>query len=206
MSYMLEMYSLDWNALGAVFGSGNKQLVKQVDEQFGEQFFRASPAAEHERAVWRGTLDALIAGRRGHALAARGPVATGAPEQVTDSTALAMAGIIRVSGGRVGEMEHSSSSGDFFRDEFLAAEAPAILRTQVNLGLLLSRPLFGIEHELSPSWGGLTKAEVAAVLGRFSAENSPEADDSDVEGWLYDLIDSLEAVRQNGTDLVTLYI
>ncbi len=206
MSYMLEMYSLDWKALGEVFGSGNKILVGQIDKQFGEQFFRGSPTAEHDRAVWRGALDALIGGRRGQELVASGPQGPGVPEQVTDSTALALAGIIRTVGDRVGEMEHSTSSGDFFRDEFLAREAPAILRTTINLGLLVSRPLFGLEHDLYPSWGGLTKMEIPAVVGSFSTEKPPEANDSDIEGWLYDLIDSLDAVRQNGADLVTLYL
>jgi len=117
-----------------------------------------------------------------------------------------MAGIIRTVGDRVGEMEHVTRSGEFFRDDFLGKEAPAVLRTSVSLGLLVSRPLFGLTHELYPSWGGLTKAEIAAVLGPFSSENLPETGDSDIDGWLYELVDCLEAVRQSGSDLVSLYI
>ena len=168
MSYMLEIYGLDWKALSEIFGSGDKRLVAQIDREYGEKFYRGSPTAEYERSVWRGSLDALICGRPGKALAASGPTGSASAEETTDSTALAMAGIIRTVGDRVGEMEHVTRSGEFFRDDFLGKEAPAVLRTSVSLGLLVSRPLFGLTHELYPSWGGLTKAEIGAVLGPFS--------------------------------------
>lgn len=204
MPYILEFYSLDWSELGKALGSGDRELLGRVDLENGGNFFRGPEEAEN-RLVWRKVVEALVAGRRGKALAARGPQPGGEPEEASDLTALALVGLIRTLGVGIGELEHSTASGPFFREDFFERQAPALLGTRADLTRLLSRPLFGLAHETYPSWGGLAKAEIKAVLDGLGGREPPAAEDSDVEGWLYDLHQCLLAAHEEGTDIVTVY-
>lgn len=204
MPYILELYSLDWRTLGKVFGSGNRALFDRIAQENGDNFFRG-PENQEEHLLWKKVLEALICGRRGQTLAAQGPEPKIPPEEVSDHMALALVGIIRTLGVGIGEMEHSTASGSFFRDDFFGQEAPALLSSPTNLTQLLSRPLFGVTHGTYPSWGGLKKAEIQLLIENMANHTIPPVDDSDVEAWLYELCDCLHAAYEDGTDIVTVY-
>lgn len=204
MPYTLEFYSLDWRAFGQVLGSGNRALLDRIAQENGDNFFRG-PENQEEHLLWKKVLEALICGRRGQALAAQGPEPKIPPEEVSDRVALALVGIIRTLGVGIGEMEHSTASGSFFRDDFFGQEAPALFSSPINLTLLLSRPLFGVTHGAYPSWGGLKKAEIQLLIEGMANREIPPADDSDVEAWLYELDGCLRAAYEDGTDIVTIY-
>ncbi|MDS4029444.1 MAG: hypothetical protein RKO66_05170 [Candidatus Contendobacter sp.] len=203
MPYILEFYSLDWRTLGKVFGSGNRALLDRIAQENGDNFFRGLENKE-DHLLWKKILEALICGRRGQALAAQGPEPK-IQEEVSDRMALALVGIIRTLGVGIGEMEHSTASGSFFRDDFFGQEAPTLLSSPINLKLLLSRPLFGVTHGTYPSWGGLKKTEIHLLIKSMANHNIPNVDDSDVEAWLYELCDCLHAAYEDGTDIVTVY-
>lgn len=205
MPHIMEFYGLDWSDLGKTLGSGDRDLVDRVDQENGDNFFRSAEDQEN-RLVWRKILEALICGRRGKALAARGPEPNIQPEAASDIAALALAAMVRTLGTGIGELEHSTSSGSFFREEFLEREAPRLLKSSVVLTQLINRPLFGLVHEETyPSWGGLKKAEVRLLLENRAGDGIPSADDSDVEAWLYDLCTCLQAAHEDGSDIVTVY-
>ena len=204
MPYVLEFYSLDWAELGKAMGSGDHALVNRIDQENGDNFFRGVEDQE-TRLIWRKVLEALICGRRGKNLAEWGPEPKIQPEEASDIAALALVGMVRTLGTGIGELEHSTTSGSFFREEFFGKEAPVLLKSLVNLEQLLSRPLFGIVHEIYPSWGGLKKTEIKLLLENLAGHRIPPLDDSDVEAWLYDLYGCLRIAYENGTDIVTVY-
>ncbi len=204
MPYTLEFYSLNWRAFGQALGSGNRALLDRIAQENGDNFFRG-PENQEEQLLWKKILEALICGRRGQALAAQGPEPKILPEEVSDRVALAMIGIIRTLGVGVGEMEHSTASGSFFRDDFFGKEAPALFQAPIPLTPLLNRPLFGLIHGIYPSWGGLKKAEIQSLIAGRANHELPNVEDSDVEAWFYELEDCLRAAYEDGTDLVTVY-
>jgi hypothetical protein len=204
MPYTLEFYSLNWRAFGQALGSGNRALLDQIVQENGDNFFRG-PENQEEHLLWRKILEALICGRRGQALAAQGPAPKRPLEEVSDRMALALVGIIRTLGVGIGEMEHSTASGSFFRDDFFGKEAPALFQSSIDLPQLLNRPLFGLIHGIYPSWGGLKKAEIHLLIENMANHKIPPVDDSDVEAWLYELYYFVRAAYEEGTDIVTVY-
>jgi len=203
MSYSLELYQLDWQQLAGVIGSGDQELVAAIDAASDPRMFE-QPDPAGQRILWRKVVEALIVGRRGQEIRVRAQDPT-FQEEVSDLTALAMCGIIRAQGTQVGTLDHSSSSGELFRDEFLGA-LPSKIGLPGKPEEIVSRPLSGLVHPLYPSWGGLTKFEIDQVFRTVSIENLPLFDDSDLDGWLYDFVDSLTAVQEQNSDLVTLYL
>ena len=204
MGYILEIHSLDWSALGAALGSGDQGLAARIDEEIGPDLMRAMSA--EDRIVWRKIVEAMIAGRRGQLIRARGPEAAGEAEQLSGMAALAFSGIVQYLGNSLGQLEHSSSTGDFFRDDFFQQTAMSALRSPIPLQLLYDRPLFGMIGQEFPSWGGLKRTEIAAILkAAENADDDEEPEDSDLAGWLYDLRDALEAAHETPSDLVAIY-
>src|ERR1700676_3224502 len=103
---------------------------------------------------WESKLRDMIVGPFGRTVAATnlGPntIATG----VSDAAALAVVTIIRGRGEYIGELRHSSISGRSFREEFLGRSVPAALRTNLDIGTLLTgRAFLGLQHSGYPSWG-----------------------------------------------------
>ena len=203
MGYNLELYQLDWQQLRETIGSGDRELVAAIDANFDPRMFKGDDSAQRH-ILWRKVVEALVAGRRGSEIRQR----TADPsfrEEVTDLAALAMCGIIRSLGVKVGMLEHSGSGGDVFREEFLAA-LPSALGIPITGEDIICRPLSGMLHKLYPSWGGLTRAEIDKVFQTVSMDELPTLGDSDLDGWLYDFMDALEAVHEKNSDLVTLYL
>ena len=164
MGYSIELYGLDWQKLGRVFGSGDRELYEAVVQKEGPRLSVASDA--ELKAAWERALGELLLGDLGRELAALGADAKArAPQEASDATALAVAAVIRNQGEPIGDLRHSSVSGQYFRETFLAHDAPRALNTSVDLLLLVSRPLFGLTHSGFPSWGGLRQSEVRAALG-----------------------------------------
>ena len=204
MGQTLELYQLDWTQLTGTLGSGNTALVKEIESSLDHRMFTAADA-EIQKLLWRKAVEALVTGRRGEEIRQRATHEPDYREEVTDLAALAMLGIIRSQGVPVATLEHNSKAGDAFREEFLAA-LPAALGLAVEPELIVNRPLSGLTHATYPSWGGLSKSEIAQVFNRVSMDDLPTLDDSDLDGWLYDFINGLEAVYEAKSDLVTLYL
>ena len=204
MPYTMEFYSLDWSELGKALGSSNHDLVDQIDKENGDNFFRSEEDQEN-RLIWRKLLEALVLGRRGKALAARGPEGNQL-EEVSDIAELALVGIVRTLGVNIGSLEHSTRGGSLFRDQLFAKEAPKIFNAPVVLTQLIERPLFGTIHSGAyPSLGGLKKSEIELLLKNLSDDDIPEFDDSDIEGWFYDLYTCLRIAQEEETDIITVY-
>ena len=204
MGNTLEFYQLDWQSLASVIGSGDHKLVAAIDADYDKRMFRGEDA-EIQKILWRKTVEGLVAGRRGEEIRQRSQEDPEYHEELSDLAALAMVSIIRSQGTQVGVLEHNNSSGEMFRDEFLAA-LPVKIGLPAAAENLMSRPLCGLIHPLYPSWGGLMKKEIAGVFDTISMDNLPTFDDGDLDGWLYDLVNALETVHEGKTDLVTLYL
>jgi hypothetical protein len=198
MGYLLEIYGLDWSALAQVVGSSDATIYPDILAA-EQRIFVGSPGVS-----WKPALRALIMDKRGERLAARG-VAAAAAEIASEEEATAMVALIRARGHRAGEVVRTSRGGDRFRALFSTALKPAPFAQMALAPYLLRRPLFGLDRDDFPSWGGLTKAELAQFIG----EDAPpllKGFDEDQESWLYDLRQALMDVRERGTDLVTLYL
>jgi len=205
MGYSIELYNLDCKDLGRTFASGDAALLQEVRTGQGAVLhFQDDPDF---RAEWDARLQDLLIGNSGKVLAAHGcdPKQESAPE-VSDAMALAFVAVVRVKGEFIGELRHSSMTGRSFREEFLAKDAPEALGTSVDLFNLMSRPLFGIQHEDYPSWGGLTIEEIREITRNIDMEDPPTTGDSDEDSWLYELCDALCYAREAGKDIVSLYL
>ena len=75
----------------------------------------------------------------------------------------------------------------------------------INSFLLLQRPFFNQTALSIPSWGGLTRAELAAISMDDLIAAVPASGDSDVNSWTSGILNLLEEAKLHELDLVTIY-
>lgn len=203
MSYALELYAVDWNALTATLGRADGALVERIASRASSLFPDGIDDAEGRRLVFRRTLDAFLFGPRGLEIAARGPLPEHEEEELSDVAAIVFSNILSATGSPLGALDHSSTGGPAFRDDFLL-RLPLLLGVPFDFTLLIARPLFGLTHPSYPSWGGLHRDEIAAIVDR-EPDPPPLTGDDDVDLWLHDLHEALTECSVRKTDLVTIY-
>jgi hypothetical protein len=202
MGYALEFYNLDWERLRRVFGCGDRQLLEDILTKEGESI-SAGPDAQ---TAWLEALRNLILGPRGAAIAAQ--ERNSSTIYASSTEALAVVAIVRFLGDRRGEIMHTTRGGGKFRELFEPAMSNALFRTSLDLRLLLSRPLLGLELDGYPFWGGLSALEISSGLADLPPEPvySDAGNDPDYEQWAFELHRALLDAKDTKQDLVTLYL
>jgi hypothetical protein len=106
-------------------------------------------------------------------------------------------------GQPVDAVDHSSSAGDWFRNEVIAG--PVADRFGADLAEhLLARPVAGLVWEEYPSVGWVRNAEIRAAMPDEAWADAPDPDTD--EGEVVQIItDALVRVMESGQDLITLY-
>lgn len=100
-------------------------------------------------------------------------------------------------------LNHSSSSGDMFREEFLTQIGQPSFKQPDLTNWLIDRPMFGLAGQPYPSWGYLRLSEIEDLLRNF---REPEVDlDEDFEGWMEELRSAFTAAQIKKSDIVTIY-
>ncbi|MGH4021241.1 MAG: hypothetical protein ACRDT0_18835 [Pseudonocardiaceae bacterium] len=130
---------------------------------------------------------------------ADGPgVAEATPEQ-TD----VVASWLGETGRPIDSVDHSSSAGDWFRDEVIGG--PVAERFGADLAEhLLSRPLAGLVWNEFPGVGWVRNAEIRAALTDEARADVPDPDTDEGEV-VQTITDALIRVMESGQDLVTYY-
>lgn len=118
--------------------------------------------------------------------------------------AVALTGLIRFVGERVGELIHNSLAGEKFHSMFAPGFGPTPFGRTDLLGRLLHGQVCGLTRAMYPPWGGLMHAELVLLEGGQGDAVWPA--DGDQRGWLYDLHDVVALAAEEGRDLVTLYL
>ncbi|MEZ5581412.1 MAG: hypothetical protein R3F37_00225 [Candidatus Competibacteraceae bacterium] len=122
---------------------------------------------------------------------------------VQGDAALAIATGIDGNSEFIDAMNHSSSSGELFRDQFLRWMGRYNFKQPLLSEWLTERPLSGLVAESYPSWGYLRHAEVLELISQW--RKPPQDLDEDREEWLRQLIDILKVARMQQSDVVTVY-
>jgi hypothetical protein len=128
--------------------------------------------------------------------------------------------MIRHLGKPVGTIQHAASvihdnDGEVamnFYAMFLDGVAGSAFNDHELGDKLMARPLFGLLHFDFLSWGGLTQAEIAALMPKYALTPAEKQDEEwqaiadHAQGWLDTLVAALGAAAAAKTDLVTLYL
>jgi hypothetical protein len=121
---------------------------------------------------------------------------------VTGGDILDVADQVRAAGTLTGTIDHSSSGGDWFRQEFLGHLAAGLIGDQ-PAQYLLDRPIDGVTStpDAYPTLGWLSHDEITEALAFAAHPATVGADAEDT-----DLLDTVLAALQGCTaDLVTIY-
>ena len=110
--------------------------------------------------------------------------------------------IVLGQGRELGALDHSSSGGDWFREELFGETIASVLGDDLAWHLL-ERPLEGITWPEYPSIGWVTNTELREALER-RGELPGDLDDDDVEA-VQDVVSAVERAAESGSDLVTVY-
>jgi hypothetical protein len=120
------------------------------------------------------------------------------PEQA-DAAAIWLA----EAGSPVDSVNHSSSAGEWFRDEVIAG--PVAERFGADLAEhLLARPVAGLVWEEYPSVGWVRNVEIRAAMTDEARADVPDPDTDEGEV-VQTITDALVRVLESGQDLVTYY-
>jgi hypothetical protein len=200
VSFNLEFYAVAWSDVSAAIGSRNRRLFAKVlkatepyfEEVFGPEDFEDGPDFELGLERW---IDGEVE-------------APGTDETVGITNlgdALGFVALTRFYGQLVGSLNHSSSAGDLFRNEFLLGVAEKLLRPPGSLELLLSRPIVGYESEDYPFWGGLGRSELRLLDPKLGPDAPMWEASPDIDEWLVGLWNGLKASLEAEKDLITIY-
>ena len=207
MGYLLEFYSLEWNELTAVLGSGDEAGAARIAEAERRIF----PTKPGDGVDWKAGVHELIVGKHGKVLAGRGPEKQEVKgEELSTGEALGLVAIVRTLGIRLGELVHTTRGATKFRKMFGPGFQPPLFRAMHLAPFLLERPLYGVSPQQFPFWGGLRKNELLELAGSdppgHPPGDLPTVPDADYEEWLYALRSVLWDARKAGSDLITLYL
>jgi hypothetical protein len=121
-----------------------------------------------------------------------------------EPTVESMVALLRRIGRPVDSVSHSSSGGEWFREEFIAGAVARAIGA-VPAGYLIDRPLGGFEwSDGYPSMGWLSRSELVDAVERLRG-SSPAGDDEEVDELMESFVDILEMAVLSGQDLVTVY-
>ena len=116
----------------------------------------------------------------------------------------AIVAMIEATTTKLGPLEHSSSGGEQFREEFLGETMAEILGAPGFERTMTNRPLFGYRAKDYPSWGFLRQEELAKLA--IPTDATGLVFDPDQRPWLEDLLVMLGKARSSGLDLLTVYL
>ncbi|HEX4702939.1 MAG TPA: hypothetical protein VH352_12475 [Pseudonocardiaceae bacterium] len=112
---------------------------------------------------------------------------------------------VRRMGFPVGSLDHSSSGGTWFRDEFMAGPVAATIGPEPTAHLL-DRPINRLTWSGYPSLGWLTHAEITAALTRSDNHADAEkAEDSEEADLLATILTAFHTAADRKQDIVTIY-
>jgi hypothetical protein len=148
--------------------------------------------------LWAAPVDELADRLRASGARADQDVHPATPEQAEE-----VAVWLTDNGQPLDSVDHSSSAGDWFRDEVIAG--PVAERFGTDLAdHLLYRPLAGLDWNDYPSVGWVSNAEIRAAMTGEARADVPDPDTE--EGEVVQIItDALVRVMESGQDLVTYY-
>lgn len=201
MGYLLEFYTMNWDELTEVIGSGKTEVYESIVANEGNLFV-TPPAVEID---WKGALRRLLLETRGKIVKAR-DARQKRLEWIGDDESLALAALVRARGVRLGELSTTSRGSKKFRSVLRSDAAKPLLNPEVRLDNLLHRPLFGLGRKGYPAWGGLDKDEILRAVEDRTLDDFPPIEDHDAEQWLYALAGLLIDAKLMDKDLVTLYL
>ena len=121
--------------------------------------------------------------------------------QLSTKGELAFVAAIETYGQELGTLEHSSSGGEEFREEFLEGVAAKTFNFPHFGKYLTNRPLFGFKTLEYPSWGGFLHGELLKLQDYDSASTGNE----DFKKWFADLAIFIKQAKDSGKDLLTIY-
>lgn len=122
---------------------------------------------------------------------------------VQEDAALAIVAGIDSNAEFIDAMNHSSSSGELFRNQFLGWIGRRNFQQPLLSAWLTERNLSGLVAESYPSWGYLTFKEITDLLNQW---RKPEKSlDEDQEEWLQQLLDILKVAQMHQSDVLTVY-
>jgi hypothetical protein len=220
VSYALEFYSLSWDALKAALVQRKPALMTAIEERHWDKLLNDTDLSElddeddlrHPAGVVADAFDEIT-----EAMAQKVPPGHDPPD-ISDRAALVFAAVVRELGKPVGSISHDGSTTrdrDLplrFRENFLDGVAGACFDDHGLGEALAARPLFGLFHLDFLSWGGLTQAELAPLVGKYALTDMVKRDDdwqavaAYAEGWLADLVAALRAAAAAKSDVVALYL
>lgn len=209
MSCALEFLSIDLNAVKDFFASGNPEIREEIIAK-GKEIYEGDEDDEEiqeSRFVWGEIVRSLSGGNLGKYLAAQEPLGTinNANDIVSKIKALTIRSVIRKSGQSIAGVFHSNGSGEIFRNEPFVYLNQSGFLGRINSSLILERPLFNQIHLAFPGWGGLTRSELASIPMDGLIAARPDSGDTDVDSWVYEILNLIEDVKLRELDLVTIY-
>jgi hypothetical protein len=228
MSFALEFYSLSWDALKSALTQRKPELIAAAQAQQWDRLVNDTDlvhndsdvvdadgdVAQSEDVVFADGFDEIA-----EAMAQKVPPGRD-PADVGDNAALVVAAMIRHLGKPVGTIQHAASvihdkDGEVpmdFYAMFLDGVAGSAFNDHGLGDKLMARPLFGLFHLDFLSWGGLTQAEIAALMPKYTLTPAEKQDEEwqaiadHAQGWLDTLVAALSAAAAAKSDLVTLYL
>ena len=121
--------------------------------------------------------------------------------QLSTKGELAFVAAIETYGQELGALEHSSSGGEEFREEFLEGFAAKVFNFPHFGKYLTNRPLFGFKTLEYPSWGGFLHNE----LLKLDDHDSGSTGNKDFKEWFTDLEKFIKQAKDADKDLLTIY-
>jgi hypothetical protein len=198
MGYQLEFYALPWDQLQKALIDQPTTLMNNVYENQWSSI--DVPEGGSSNDVW-------LEGLRKLSTALHRSNSENTIVYPGDEGVLALVAIVRDLGFSLGELDHTSASGEFFRTGFLTDVAGKVLQDIDLSEKLTDRPILGLQPDVYPSWGGLSTVEldqIARWLEIASSEMEELDDESQI--WLDELLPMLKEVASSKKDLFTLYL
>lgn len=208
MAVSFEFLSIDLTAVKDSLAAGPASLAESIIAEWSPELFDDKDLDDLESCIiWREVLQEMLGGTLGRRLSNELPL--GDPEQptekVSDTKALAVMTLLREFGRSCGGTTHTISDGELFRIEVPQEVARSMMMGNLNPELLWSRPLFGMTYDITPTWGGLTRLELAKLPHDIAPQNRWRTGDSDIDDWLRGIFEGLDEARYLSLDLVVLY-
>jgi hypothetical protein len=205
MSSGLEFFSIDLDDVVLFLRDGDAAVLQGLLDA-GADPMGPRESADENLTVWNDLARSLSGGKQGEYLSRWPPFESDGPrEYVSRIRALLMEELIRQCGDSLGLVSHAAgSSAQFLREPFEYLDASGLLGPNKAV-YLTDRPLFRQWYPSSPSWGGLTRQEIAQLQLAKIALADPDSGDTDVNSWVRDVMSALEYAAEWERDLVTLY-